>query len=68
MSTLGFFAVDPVAALNFALVTHGILFLFPVVIGLPVLLSEREAFARLVSTAASLLGWTSRAVPAPPEA
>lgn len=60
ISVLGLFAVDPAAALTFALVTHGMLFFIPVVIGIPVLTAERHTIRRVLAGAtamAHLSGW-----------
>ncbi len=53
ISTLGLFAVDPSAALNFALVIHGVLFLPPIVIAIAVLAGDRKTLRRVFRAAAS---------------
>lgn len=55
VSTLGLFAVDPSAALTFAVVIHAVLFLPPVIIGISVLARERETLRRVVAAATPML-------------
>lgn len=46
VSTLGLFAVEPAVAFTFAVLIHAIVFLPPIIIGLPFLFSERRAFGK----------------------
>lgn len=54
ISTLGLFAVAPSAAFTFAVVIHLLIFLPPLVIGLPVLALERRLFRRAAPQALAL--------------
>ncbi len=51
VSTLGLFAVNPSAALTFALVSHGVVFLPPLIVGISVLALERRTGRALLATA-----------------
>ena len=60
VSTLGLFAVDPTAALTFALVIHGVIFLPPIIIGIPALIFERRTIGGVMATAGAAIQRTSR--------
>ena len=55
ISTLGLFAVDPQAAVTFALVIHATLFLPPIAIGIFVLTRERRTLKSMLAAATSAL-------------
>ena len=62
ISTLGLFSVDGTAAVTFALVIHGLLFLPPTVISILVLTRERQTLATALAAAAHAIRWRPRRV------
>ena len=62
ISTLGLFSVDPTAAVTFALVIHGLLFLPPTVISILVLTRERQTLGTVLAAAAHAILWRPRRV------
>lgn len=60
ISTLGLFSVDPTAAVTFALVIHGLLFLPPTVISIVVLTRERQTLGTVLAAAAHAIRWRPR--------
>ena len=57
VSTLGLFAVDPSIALTFALVMHGVLFVPPLLIAMPVLAGERWIMDRATKVGRTVFRW-----------
>jgi uncharacterized membrane protein YbhN (UPF0104 family) len=56
MSTLALFAVAPGAALAFAVVTHALLFVLPLLVAIPVLVVERRTVGGLRALAVQMVG------------
>ena len=56
VSTLGLFAVDPSVALTFALITHGVLFIPPLMIGIPALAMEWRTVGGALAKVGAIIG------------
>ena len=54
---MGLFAVDPSIALTFALVMHGVLFVPPLLIAMPVLAGERWIMDRATKVGRTVFRW-----------
>lgn len=68
ISALGLFSVDPQAAMTFALVTHVVLFLPPIIVSLPIVLLDRHASRHLVGKLSQFTTALGHRRPAPQDA
>ena len=65
VSTLGLFAVDPSVALTFALMTHAVLFIPPLIIGIPALAMEWRTVGAALAKVSATISRRGRGGPQP---